>query len=98
MPTLYRSANIIIQNILEEIIASVGATDFYKQGILKSHLIKNCGLKTNTAEKYFSKLEKAGYITSTVDNWGEREVIVYQVTQKGRDRYEWFVKINTELE
>ncbi len=42
-------------------------------------------------------MEKAGYIISHEESWGERKINIYEITQKGRERYEWFVKINTEL-
>jgi DNA-binding PadR family transcriptional regulator len=61
-------------------------------------VIKYSALKNATAEKYLKKMENAGYIISHVESWGEREIIIYEITAKGRERYEWFVKINTELE
>ncbi|MFW9997464.1 MAG: transcriptional regulator [Candidatus Odinarchaeota archaeon] len=98
MKTKYRSANIIIQTILEGILRVSYKKDYFHQGIVKSHLVQYCGLKTETAEKYLSKMEKAGYIESQIDHWGEKEIIIYNITSKGKERYEWFVKINAELE
>jgi hypothetical protein len=31
------------------------------------------------------------------EGWGERVVIVYELTDLGRGRYEWFKMINTDL-
>ena len=93
----YRTANMIIQSILEAILRSEKLDSPNSEGIKKTHIIKKCGLKTKTADKYLSKLEKAGYIESTTSYWGERELILYRITAKGRLRYSWFVEINTEL-
>lgn len=95
----YRSANIILQSILEAIIRSEDSDSTqFRKGILKSHLIQEVHLKTTTADKYLSKMEQAGYIQILSDSWGERDLIVYSVTEKGRQRYDWFVQINAELE
>ena len=96
--TRYRSANIIILSILEVIIRTEPLERSNQEGILKSHLIKHCNLKSKTADKYLDKMEKAGYVLQIVQNWGKREIIVYQITEIGLERYEWFLKINTELE
>ena len=100
--TKYRSANMIIQTILEGILRTMKKnaenTSFLRKGIVKSQLIKYSNLKTTIAEKYLLKMEKAGYITSHEDYWGERKITIYQITPKGEERYQWFVKINTELE
>ena len=95
--TQYRSTNIIIQTILEGILRAFKDKSNPRNGIIKSHLIKYSELKTSIAEKYFNRMEKAGYISSHQEPWGERVKIIYEITQKGRERYEWFVKINTEL-
>ena len=42
-------------------------------------------------------MENAGYITSHEESWGERKIKVYKITPIGRERYEWFVKINMEI-
>ena len=98
MPTTqYRSTNIIIQTILEGILRAFKDMRNPRKGIIKSHLIEYCALKTSTAEKYLNRMEEAGYILSYKEPWGERERIIYKITQTGRERYEWFVKINTEL-
>jgi predicted transcriptional regulator len=94
----YRTANIIIQTILEGIIRAERDRSNEKDGIVKSHLIDYCNLKTSTAEKYLSKLINAEYIKSYEEPWGERTINIYKTTKRGRQRYEWFVKINTEME
>ncbi len=94
----YRSANMIILNILEEILRADQNNMLIENGIVKSQLVKKCGLKPATAEKYLIKMEKAEYITVSKEAWGEREINIYKITKKGKERYEWFVKINMELE
>ena len=95
----YRSANLILQSILEVIIKAEDTdSEHFRKGILKSHLIQQVHLKSTTADKYLSKMEQANYITAQNDTWGERDIIVYAITEKGRERYKWFVQINTELE
>ncbi len=93
----YRNANMIIQSILEAILRSETHHSTETKGILKTHLVKKCGLKVKTADKYLSKMEKAGYIETRTSYWGERELILYEITAKGKLRYSWFVEINTEL-
>lgn len=65
---------------------------------MKSHLIRECGLKASTAEKYLTKLEEAGYIESVEESWGDRSRIRYRVLPLGVERYSWFMRINSELE
>ncbi len=96
--TKYRTSNLIIQDILEGILRNENENLHIKKGIIKSHLIKYTALKTSTAEKYLQKMEKAGYITSQEEAWGERTIFVFHTTPIGRERYEWFVKINAEIE
>ncbi|MFW9904881.1 MAG: hypothetical protein ACFFFH_11155 [Candidatus Thorarchaeota archaeon] len=96
--TSYRSANMIILSILEILIKSIEKLRNEEDGVLKSHIIQKCSLKSTTAEKYLSKMEKANYITSFTDYWGERELIKYKITPRGKERYSWFVRINAELE
>lgn len=96
--TRYRTTNMIIQTILEGILRTIESRDFNREGIIKSHLIKYSGLKTSTAEKYLQKMEKADYITSTIDYRGERKIIRYNITSKGKKRYVWFATILSELE
>ncbi len=94
----YRSTNIIIQTILECILRAERNRSNPREGIIKSHLINYCSLKSTTADKYFLKLEKAGYISSYQEPWGQRTRIIYKTTEKGRERYQWFVQINIEIE
>ena len=83
----------IIQNLLEILI-----DDRSKEGIVKSHLVEICGLKTSTGEKYLSKMESAGYIQLFEEKWGKERIrIRYTITDLGKTRYQWFVKINNEL-
>ncbi|MFX0073561.1 MAG: hypothetical protein ACFFAO_20990 [Candidatus Hermodarchaeota archaeon] len=94
----YRTTNMIIQTILEGILRAERDKFNQRNGIIKSHLIEYSGLKVATAEKYLSKLEGAGYISSHTESWGERTINIYATTTKGKERYHWFVQINTELE
>ena len=88
----------IIQTILEGILRAHKINPNQREGIVKSQLIKYCNLKTSIAEKYLMKMEQAGYITTQEEFWGERKITIYQITPKGHERYQWFVKINAELE
>ncbi len=97
-PSSYRSSNLIIQKVLEGILRAGQAHSMTKQGIVKSHLIKYCGLKAIVAEKYLTKMEKAGYIQSHEEAWGDRTIILYDITPLGKERFSWFVKINSEME
>jgi predicted transcriptional regulator len=97
-PTNYRTSNLIIQTILEGILRADQNNLHVKKGIVKSHLIKYAGLKAVDGEKYLQKMEKAGYIEAKEEAWGERTIIMYRITPLGKERFEWFVKINTELE
>ena len=94
----YRTTNLIIQTILEGIIRAERDDSLLKKGIVKSHLIRYCGLKASTAEKYLTKLENAKYVEKREEMWGERTIFVYTITALGRERHEWFVKINSEME
>ncbi len=96
--TKYRTTNMIIQTILEGILRAHKIHPNQREGIVKSQLIKYCNLKTSIAEKYLMKMEQAGYITAHEEFWGERKITIYQITPKGHERYQWFVKINAELE
>jgi predicted transcriptional regulator len=64
---------------------------------LKTHVIQCANLKTTSAEKYLNMMKDAGYIEEKRSSWGEREVIIYEMTSLGRERYDWFRKINDEL-
>ena len=89
----------IIQTILEGILRADrnNLLALTENGIVKSHLIKYTGLKAQTAQKYLDQMEKAGYIFSEKKDWGEREITIYKTTELGKQRYEWFTKINTEM-
>ena len=93
----YRTSNMIIQNILEGILREKKKNPVIQKGIKKSHLIAYCRLKTSTAEKYLIKMANAGYIRLYEETWGERIINIYDITKLGRERYEWFVKINAEV-
>ena len=97
-PSKYRSANLIIQTILEGILRANLSSNLVREGIIKSHLIRYSGLKTTVAEKYLAQMEKAGYIESHEEAWGERKIIIYTITSLGKERLEWFTKICSELE
>ena len=92
--TEYRSSNIIIQNILERAIREPPENG----GVVKSHLIRDCGLKPTTAEKYLVKMVEAGYLEEREESWGERTRTRYLPLPLGIERYGWFVRINSELE
>ena len=89
----------IIQTILEGILRADrnNLVAQIENGIVKSHLIKYTGLKAQTAQKYLDQMETAGYISSEKTAWGEREITIYKTTDLGKQRYEWFSKINTEM-
>lgn len=88
----YRPAIKIVLRILECI-----SKEQSKGRALKTHVIQCANLKTTSAEKYIEMLKNAGYIQEKREGWGERVVIVFELTDLGRGRYEWFKMINTEL-
>ncbi len=89
----YRSALIIIQSILEELMKSG------REGMVKTHIYKNVGLKTSVGEKYLEQLEAAEYLTITEEPWGkERFRLRVHITTKGQKRFEWFIQLSNELE
>jgi predicted transcriptional regulator len=92
--TEYRSSNVIIQNILERVIREPPGNG----GVVKSHLVRDCGLKPTTADKYLVKMIEAGYIAEAEESWGERTLTRYRILPLGAERYGWFVRINSELE
>jgi predicted transcriptional regulator len=92
MPASYRSALIIIQSILEQLIRTGS------EGIVKSQIYGNIGLKTTIGEKYLDQMLKAQYITIEEEIWGvERIRQKVHITPLGRQRFEWFIKLNREL-
>jgi predicted transcriptional regulator len=88
----YRPAIKIVLKILECITKNQA-----KGRALKTHVIQCANLKTTTAERYIEMLKDAGYISEKKEMWGERSVIIYEMTPLGKERYEWFMKINSEL-
>jgi len=88
----YRPAIKIVLKILECITKNQA-----KGRALKTHVIQCANLKTTTAERYIEMLKDAGYISEKKEMWGERSVIIYEMTSLGKERYEWFMKINSEL-
>ena len=88
----YRPAIKIVLKILECI-----AMNQEKGRALKTHVIQCANLKTTSAEKYFDMLKDAGYILEKREAWGERIVITYELMPLGKERYDWFRKINSEL-
>ncbi len=88
----YRPAIKIVLKILECITKNQA-----KGRALKTHVIQCANLKTTTAERYIEMLKDAGYISEEKGMWGERSVIIYEMTPLGKERYEWFMKINSEL-
>ncbi len=88
----YRPAIKIVLRILECISRNQS-----KGRALKTHVIQCANLKTTSAEKYIDMLKEAGYILEKREGWGERTVIVYELTDLGKERFDWFRTINTEL-
>ncbi len=88
----YRPAIKIVLKILECIAARQ-----LNGRALKTHIIQCANLKTTSAEKYLGMLKEAGYILEKRENWGERVVIIYELTTLGKERYSWFNRINAEL-
>jgi len=88
----YRPAIKIVLKILECISSSQS-----KGRALKTHIIQCANLKTTSAEKYINMLKEAGYVEEKRLDWGEREIITYELTPLGKSRYDWFRTINDEL-
>lgn len=94
---VYRTSSKIIENILEGILREKNKNRYENKGIKKTHLIKYCRLKSELADNYFTSLENANYIETYEEDWGQRKITYIDITELGKSRYEWFVKINTEL-
>jgi predicted transcriptional regulator len=88
----YRPAIKIVLKILECI-----SRDYSQGKILKTHIIQYANLQTTSAEKYLDMLKEAGYIQEEKEMWGERIIIGYRLTPLGKERYDWFRRINNEL-
>lgn len=90
----YRSALIIIQSILEQLIKAG-----MDEGIVKSRIYKSVGLKTIIGEKYLEQLVTARYITVNEEIWGkERTRHKVYITKRGLHRFQWFMKLSSELD
>jgi predicted transcriptional regulator len=90
--TRYRSATKIVLKILECIERNQS-----KGRAIKTQVIQCSNLKAASAERYLDMLKDAGYILERRERWGERQIIVYELTALGRERYDWFRKIDAEL-
>ncbi len=88
----YRPAIKIVLRLLECISKNQA-----KGRALKTHVIHCANLKPTSAEKYIDMLKGAGYIEEKRESWGDRTIIIYELLPLGRERYEWFTKINREL-
>lgn len=88
----YRPAVKIILRVLECI-----ARYQSKDRALKTHVIQCANLKTTSGEKYLKMLQEAGYIVEMKEKWGGRTVIALELTELGKERYNWFKRINSEL-
>jgi len=88
----YRPAIKIVLKILECIAKSEA-----KGRVLKTHVVQCANLKTTSGEKYLDMLKEAGYLVEKREAWGERVVITYELTPLGKERYEWFAKMNLEI-
>ena len=89
----YRSALIIIHSILEQLIKAEN-----EDGIVKSKIYKNLGLKTIIGEKYLEQLISARYITLNEEKWGKERIRqkVY-ITNRGLRRFQWFMKLKEKI-
>ncbi len=87
----HRDTMQIIQSILECVLKA------RPEKALKSHIIQYGNLKSSMAEIYLKKLVDAGYLTATESKWGERTIYEYAITDKGLERYKWFLKLNSEI-
>ncbi len=88
----YRSALIIIQSILEELIKQG------EEGAIKSHIYKNIGLKTMVGDKYIEQLISAKYITLNEEQWGKERIRhKINITKRGLYRFKWFMQLSKEL-
>ncbi len=90
----YRSALIIIQSILEQLIKA-GTNE----GIVKSRIYKSIGLKAIIGDKYLEQLMSARYISVNEEKWGkERTRQKVFITNRGLRRFQWFMKLSSELD
>ncbi|QEE17900.2 hypothetical protein DSAG12_03738 [Promethearchaeum syntrophicum] len=90
----YRSALIIIQSILEQLIKAG-----MEEGIVKSTIYKSVGLKTMIGDKYLEQLITAGYVSVKEEKWGkERTRQKIYINKRGLHRFQWFMKLSSELD
>ncbi len=87
----HRDTMQIIQSILECVLKA------RPDRALKSHIIQYCNLKSSMADGYLTKLVDAEYLAMTQSKWGERTIYEYAITDKGLERYKWFLKLNSEI-
>jgi predicted transcriptional regulator len=88
----YRSNLLLIQLILEQLIKAGN------DGIVKTLIYSEIGVKTAVGEKYLENLLKANYISMDEEAFGkERTRQIVHITQLGRQRFEWFIKLAKEL-
>ncbi|MHA2000546.1 MAG: hypothetical protein ACTSVU_00470 [Promethearchaeota archaeon] len=91
-PTKYRSALRIIQSILELLVRSGN------EGMIKSQIYKEVGLKTSVGEKYLEQLGSAQYIVISQEQWGKERIRnIVRVTPTGTQRFQWFIQLSNEL-
>ena len=90
-PKSYRSSMMIIQSILEELVK------FNQTGLIKYKIFKNLTLRTSIGEQYLTRLDQAGYLTIQQENVGKRIRYRIKITPLGIERFEWFIRITTEL-
>ncbi len=87
----HRDTMQIIQSILECVLKA------RPERALKSHIIQYGNLKSSMADVYLKKLVDAGYLGVKESKWGERTIYEYEITDKGLERYKWFLKLNSEI-
>ena len=88
----YRSSLLIIHSILELLLRAG------EDGLVKTQIYADLGLKTGVGEKYLDQLVSAEYITINEEVWGkERTRQRVNITPLGRQRFEWFIKLTKEL-
>ena len=90
-PKSYRSTMMIIHSILEELVKHD------QEGLIKYKLFKNLSLRTSIGEKYLSRLDQAGYLTINQEYVGKKNRYRIKITPLGIERFEWFIRITTEL-
>ena len=90
----YRSALIIIQSILEQLIKAG-----IDEGIVKSKIYKSIGLKTIIGDKYLEQLITAGYVSIKEEKWGKERIRQKVcINKRGLHRFQWFMKLSSELD